>query len=290
MIRQGATMLNSLAVWFPDNVVSAWQLKQQLGSDACIIAGGTLLQTQWQKGMEYPGHLISLEQMKEMQGCENVIFNGEAGIRIGALTTLAACKDHPSLIKKIPLLDEAVKNVAAPAIRNRATIGGNIAGGFGDLIPALFALDASVSFYNGSDVQSETLSTCRYSSNDLILTTIFVPDRLELDRKSFFYKKHGFREAFTPSIVTISGCCQLNEQKEAVYVRLAAGGGTTQPQRLYECEELLQGSTLTNELLTNLFQAIKAEFHADTDAFTTEDYKKTVVANMIVSKIASLAG
>jgi carbon-monoxide dehydrogenase medium subunit len=240
--------------------------------------------------MEYPGHLISLEQMKEMQGCENVIFNGEAGIRIGALTTLAACKDHPSLIKKIPLLEEAVKNVAAPAIRNRATIGGNIAGGFGDLIPALFALDASVSFYNGSDVQSETLSTCRYSSNDLILTTIFVPDRLELDRKSFFYKKHGFREAFTPSIVTISGCCQLNEQKEAVYVRLAAGGGTTQPQRLYECEELLQGSTLTNELLTNLFQAIKAEFHADTDAFTTEDYKKTVVANMIVSKIASLAG
>ncbi|MEH7546401.1 MULTISPECIES: FAD binding domain-containing protein [Bacillaceae] len=290
MSKQGATMLNSPAVWLPDNLAAAWQLKKQLGEVASFIAGGTLMQTQWQKGTDCPRHLISLEQIKELQGCERANFNGEAGIRIGALTTLAACKEHPSLLKNIPLLAEAIRNVAALAVRNRGTIGGNIAGGFGDIIPALLALDATLSFYDEGKTKLKRLSDCLGKSNAAILTAIYVPDNKEFERKSYFYKKLGYREAFTPSIVTISGCCHLNEQKEVEYIRLAAGGGTTPPQRLAGVERLVEGSKLSNELLKNLFQKIKDEFNAATDAFTTADYKKTVAANMIVSKIAGFAG
>ena len=293
MIRQGAEMLTSPAVCLPNNLATAWQVKQQLGPEACFIAGGTLMQSQWQKGVYCPRYLISLEQIKEMQGCEKINFNGEAGIRIGAVTTLAACKGHLSLFNQFPLLEEAVRNVAAPAIRNRATIGGNIAGRFGDLIPALLALDATLSFYNGS---KNLLKPCSdwiregYSSDGLILTAIYIPDNQRIEKKSFFYKKLGFREAFTPSIVTISGCCQLNEQNVVEYIRLAAGGGTTPYQRLTGCERLVEGLTLSNDLLKILFQGIKEEFKAATDAFTTAAYKKTVAANMMVSKIASFAG
>ncbi|MBT2654878.1 FAD binding domain-containing protein [Bacillus sp. ISL-18] len=293
MIRQGAAMLNSPEVWLPDDLSAAWKLKQQFRGESCFIAGGTLMQTQWQKGADCPRHLISLEKIKEMQVCENAKYSGEAGIRIGALTTLAACKEHPSLLKQFPLLEEAVRNVAAPAIRNRATIGGNIAGRFGDLTPALLALDTTLSLYDGSKLLFKPLSDWireGTASNDFILTAIYVHDNLKLDKKSFFYKKLGFREAFTPSIVTISGCCQLGEQNEVKYIRLAAGGGTTPYQRLTECERLAAGLTLTNDLLKKLFQGIKEEFNAATDVFTTSAYKKTVAANMMVSKIASFAG
>jgi len=293
MIRQGTAMLNSPAVWLPDDLAEAWKLKQQFAGESCFIAGGTLMQTQWQKGVYCPPHLISLEKIKEMQVCDNAKFSGEAGIRIGALTTLAACKEHPSLFNEFPLLEEAVRNVAAPAIRNRATIGGNIAGRFGDLIPALLALDAAISLYDGRKDRLTPLSDWirgGAASDDFILTAIYVPDNLRIEKKSFFYKKLGFREAFTPSIVTISGCCQLGEQNEVEYIRLAAGGGTTPYQRLTECERLAAGLTLSNDLLKTLFQEINEEFKAATDVFTTSAYKKTVAANMMVSKIASFAG
>jgi xanthine dehydrogenase small subunit len=58
MIRQGATMVNSPTVWLPDELEEAWQLKKQLGSEACYIAGGTLIQIDWGKGLAYPTHLI----------------------------------------------------------------------------------------------------------------------------------------------------------------------------------------------------------------------------------------
>ncbi|PLS03229.1 FAD binding domain-containing protein [Neobacillus cucumis] len=290
MIRQGAAMLDSPSVWLPANLAEAWELKQRLGLNACFVAGGTLLQTQWQKGFECPRHLISLEKINEMRGCEKNNHNGEASTRIGALTTLAACKDDPSLLKNIPLIEEAIRTIAAPAVRNRATIGGNIAGGFGDLIPALIALDASLSLYDGGKTEIKSLSDCIGQSGGTILTAIYVPENRILGQKRYFYKKLGFREAFTPSIVTISGCCKLNSQNEVEYIRLVAGGGTTPYQRLSCCEKLVEGLTLSNELLTTLFQAIREEFHTTTDPFTTADYKKTVAANMIVSKIASFAG
>lgn len=290
MIRQKAAMLNSPAVWLPDNLEEAWKLKQQLGEEACFIAGGTLLQTQWQKGVNCPRYLISLEQIKEMKGCKKVHFDGETGLRIGALTTLATFKDNPSLFKNIPLLEEAVRTVAAPAVRNCATIGGNITGGFGDLIPALLALDATLSFYDEGRTKLKSLSDYLSETDACILTAIYIPYYAEFDQKQFFYKKLGFREAFTPSIVTISGCCRLTSKKEIEFIRLAAGGGTTPPQRLASCERLAVGSIMSNQLLKHLFQKIKEEFNTATDMFTTADYKKTAAANMIVSKIASLAG
>ncbi|WP_237389681.1 FAD binding domain-containing protein [Bacillus sp. USDA818B3_A] len=290
MIKQGTERLNSPTVWLPDKLDAAWELKQQLGSESCYIAGGTLLQTQWQKSVECPRHLISLEKIKEMTGYEKTNVNGEAGIRIGALTTLAACKEEPSLFSNIPLLQEAVKQVAAPAVRNRATVGGNLMGKFGDLIPALMALDAYLSFYDGDHLKLKRLLAWSGEINRSILTAIFIPENQYLDQKSFFYKKLGFREAFTPSIVTISGCCQLNSQKEVLITRLAAGGSTTPYQRLSGCEKLLEGFTLSNQLLEDLFHAIREEFTTADDAFTSADYKKTIAANMIVSKIAGLAG
>jgi xanthine dehydrogenase small subunit len=292
MSRQGTAMLTSPAVCLPDNLATAWQVKQELGPEASFIAGGTLMQPQWQKGVDCPRYLISLEQIDEMQGCEKTIFNGEAGIRMGALTTLAACKDYLAYFNQFPLLEEAVRNVAAPAIRNRATIGGNIAGRFGDLIPALLVLDATLSLYDGSENLHKPFSDwiSEGSTTDgFIIAAIYVPHK-KIDTKSFFFKKVGYREAFTPSIVTISGCCQFNSQNVIEYIRLAAGGGTTPYQRLTGCERLVEGLTLSNDLLQTLYQGIKEEFNTTTDTFTTAAYKKTVAANMIVSKIASFAG
>lgn len=293
MIRQGATMLYSPAVWMPEELEDAWQLKQQFGSEACYIAGGTQMQTHWQKGLDYPAHLISLEGIKEMLGWGKEQVKGETVTRLGSLTTLDFCQHHPELLKDVPLLVEAVGNIAAPAIRNKATIGGNIANGYGDLIPAFLAMDTILSLYD----EKEFLLTSLWdylkegkSFANTILNCVYLPGKIEGSKDSYFYKKIGHREAFSPSVVTISGCCQLNEKSEVEHIRLAAGGSTTPPQRLVGSEQLLKGSTLSNEQLKKAVQAIKKEFLTSSDAFSSADYKRAVAANMIVSEIVRFAG
>jgi xanthine dehydrogenase small subunit len=291
MIRKGATMLQSPALWIPEKLAEAWQLKQQLGSDSQFIAGGTLLQTQWQKGVSSPSHLISLESITEMQGCGKELLNGETYTRLGALTTLDESKKSLLLIHDFPHIIEAVRSIAAQAIRNQATIGGNIANGLGDTLPAFLVMGAQLSLFDGERIQLHSVSDYIKNLNTLsrcILVSIYLT--IGAKKESFFYRKVGLREAFSPSIVTVSGYCQLNNQKRIEHVRLAVGGSSALPQRLRRAEQLLKGSKLSNHLLSDVIQSIKAEFTPSTDFYSSVEYKQNVAANLLVSEIVRITG
>lgn len=280
-------------VWVPSTLEEAWSLKQKFGREAGFIAGGAFLQTQWQKGVNCPDHLISLKQIEEMQRCGKELINGETVLSIGALTTLEFCRHPSELLEDVPLLVEAVRNIAAPSIRNIATLGGNIANEFGDTIPALLAMDASLTFFDGKKVCQKTLAECLKEKDffsEFILISVSLPEVIKTYKENYFYKKIGSREGFTPSIVTVSGCCQLNQQKQVEHIRLAVSGSTTQPQRLLKCEQLLQGNTLSHERLQKAVQVIREEFQCSTETISSTEYKKAAAANMIVSEIARLAG
>jgi xanthine dehydrogenase small subunit len=282
-------MLQSPAVWIPEKLQEAWQLKQQLGSDSQFIAGGTLLQTLWQKGVASPRHLISLEGITEMQGCSKELLNGETYTRLGALTTLDECKKTPLLIKDFPHIIETVRSIAAPAIRNQATIGGNIANGLGDTLPAFLVMDAQLSLFDGERYQLHSVSDYIHNLNTLfpcIIVSIYLPNGAK--KESFFYRKVGLREAFSPSVVTVSGYCQMNDQRKVEHIRLAVGGSSALPQRLWRAEKLLKGSTLSNQLLSEVIQSIKSEFMPSIDPFSSVEYKQNVATNLLVSEIVRI--
>ncbi len=281
MIRQGTTSLIDTEVWMPTSLEEAWELKGKYGETASFIAGGTLMQTHWAKGLDAPSHLISLDGIKEMKGWGKELVNGESYTRLGAAIPLDFCRQNKPPIH--PLLVEATRNVAAPAVRNKATVGGNIANGFGDLIPALLVLDAILSVYDGNSVQNQSLDDYIKNNNQSLIISIYVPDD---QTKRFFYKKLCHREAFTPSIVTVAGTFHLHGKREISAVRLAVSGSTTQPQRLYESEKLLEDLALTNDQLQKVFRTIEEEFTPSTDFYSTATYKKSVAANWIVSEIA----
>lgn len=293
MIRQGTVMIDSPAIWMPENLADAWQLKHRFGPDAQYIAGGTLMQTHWQKGIEYPANLISLERIKEMQGIIKSPIHGQAVTRIGALTSLDVCRQHSEIAVSAPLLTEAARSIAAPAVRNKATIGGNIANRFGDSIPALLAMDASLALFDGKEILLTLLSDyirMESSIKNLILVYVLVPETDGVNNGQYFYKKLGHREAFSPSILTVAGYCRTSEQNEILEIRLAASGSTTPPQRFIHTEQVLNGCILSHELLTKAIQTIKDEMNVNTDPFSSAGYKKAAAANLIVSGIVGKAG
>jgi carbon-monoxide dehydrogenase medium subunit len=126
----------------PKSVGEALGLLSSLGSDAKLLAGGHSLLPMMKLRFAQPAHLIDLNRIPELRG----IRDEGAQVVIGAMTREAELIASPILKAKVPLLAEAPKVIADPQVRNRGTIGGDIAHGDpANDHPALsLALDATM--------------------------------------------------------------------------------------------------------------------------------------------------
>lgn len=125
----------------PRTVGEAIALLSSLGDDAKLLAGGHSLLPMMKLRFAQPGALIDINRIPELRG----ISESGGVIRIGAMTTENELIASPLLQKHLPLLPEAALLIADPQVRNRGTIGGDIAHGDpGNDHPAIaMALDAS---------------------------------------------------------------------------------------------------------------------------------------------------
>ena len=93
------------------------------GADARIIAGGQSLIPALNFRLATPALLIDIGGIDELRGVRL-----EGGVlKIGALTRHADIMRDPLIASNAPLMAEAVRHIAHPAIRNRGTIGGSLA-------------------------------------------------------------------------------------------------------------------------------------------------------------------
>jgi len=125
----------------PRTLPEAIKLLSDLGEDAKLLAGGHSLLPMMKLRFAQPGTLIDINRIPELRGIKE-----EGGqIRIGAMTTENELIESALLQQKLPLLPEAAQLIADPQVRNRGTIGGDIAHGDpGNDHPAIsLALDAT---------------------------------------------------------------------------------------------------------------------------------------------------
>jgi aerobic carbon-monoxide dehydrogenase medium subunit len=112
------------------------------GPNARLLAGGTDLLVDLKTGRFLYDHLVSLNRIDGLRG----VSAAEGGLKIGALATVTELIRSPAIRERfVPILDAALR-MAAPQIRNVATVGGNIAAAVpcADLPPILTAMNASV--------------------------------------------------------------------------------------------------------------------------------------------------
>jgi carbon-monoxide dehydrogenase medium subunit len=125
----------------PRSIGEAISLLSTLGEDAKLLAGGHSLLPMMKLRFAQPGTLIDINRIPELRGIRE-----EGGvIRIGAMTSESELIASSLLQDKLPLLPEAALLIADPQVRNRGTIGGDIAHGDpGNDHPAIaMALDAT---------------------------------------------------------------------------------------------------------------------------------------------------
>jgi len=105
-------------------VEQALHLKAEHGEEARFLAGGQSLVPTMNFRLTQPAVLIDINPVVELAGIRN--GSGER-LRIGALTRYRQLERDPLTARNLPLIHEALPLIAHPQIRNRTTIGGNLA-------------------------------------------------------------------------------------------------------------------------------------------------------------------
>ena len=125
----------------PKSIGEAIKLLTDLGDSAKLLAGGHSLLPMMKLRFAAPEHLIDINRIPELRGVREE--NGQ--VIIGAMTVENEVINSPIIQAKLPLLSDAAKLIADPQVRNRGTIGGDIAHGDpGNDHPALaMAIDAT---------------------------------------------------------------------------------------------------------------------------------------------------
>ena len=90
----------------------------------------------------FPDVLVDVGDLDEIKG----IRRNDGVLEVGAATVIADIASDPLLNETVPILADAARSIGNPLVRNRATIGGNLATAApcADTAPPLLALDAIV--------------------------------------------------------------------------------------------------------------------------------------------------
>jgi xanthine dehydrogenase molybdopterin binding subunit/xanthine dehydrogenase small subunit len=251
--------------------------------DARLIAGATDLGLEITKRFQKFSALISVEAVAEL----NEISSTETEWRIGAATTLT--KLDELIGAEFPEIREMLSVFGSRQIRNRATLGGNLATAspIGDSAPVLLALEASVVLASAARERVLPLDEffVAYRETALgageILKSIIIPrpDNAVQTRRQF-YKVSKRREM---DISTVAGCfaVALDDNGTITKVRLAFGGVAALPVRARKTEAALLGKNWSDSTCKEALPILENEFTPISDVRGSATYRQQLIANLL---------
>lgn len=221
----------------------ATALLGRLGFSARVVAGGTDLLVDLKTGRAAYKHLVALPRMSELRE----LTSTPDGLRIGAATTITELIRSPAVRNSFaPLLDAATK-MAAPPIRNAATLGGNIASAVpcADMPPVLMVMGAEVVLRSASGerrlalrdfFRGPRLTALRGGE---ILTGVLVPPMPP--GFGVAYERFGLREGNAIAVAAVAAAVQLDHDDTMSDASMALGAVSPVPKMVEGIGDTLAG-------------------------------------------------
>jgi len=230
----------------PTNVAEALEALASDGAAARIVAGGTDVLVELQRGVKPTAMLIDVSALRELK---YVRRDGDL-IALGGLATHNDVLAAPFAREAMLPLAQACIEVGAPQIRTRGTIAGNVvtASPANDTIAPLIALDAEIVL--ASTRGDRTLALTDFYTG--FRTTQLQPDELVREirfralgatRRGIFLKL-GLRRAQAISVIDIALVIALDANGVVTEARIALGCLAPTVVRAFAAERYLTGKRL----------------------------------------------
>jgi carbon-monoxide dehydrogenase medium subunit len=274
----------------PTSVAEAISLLQKHGDDAKILSGGQSLLPMMKLRLASPEFVVDINNIPNL----SYIREDAGKIKIGALTREAEIEHSDLLQKYYPIFGDVTKLIADPQVRNRSTLGGNLAHGdaANDHPAVMIALGATVVITGAKGSRQVPIDEFFFGfyqtavQHDEILTEIQVPvppkrtgsAYHKLERKVGDYATAGVAVCLT---VDEKGICQ------------AAGIGLTNvnpvPLRAVRSQQALAGKPVTRETMAAAAKFASEDCSPSSDLRGSEEYKRAMVAVLVKRMIQRAA-
>ncbi len=248
-----------------------------------IIAGGTDLIPALRREDIHPDFVLNILEIEELKG----IKEADGVFRIGPTTTFTEIVDSQLLSRSLPLLVQAASWVGGPQVRNRGTIGGNIATASpaADVLPAVLALDGELELRSrASGIRVLPLAEAIESpyitrfQPDEILTGILVK-KLPPGTHSAF-EKLGRRNAMARARMNMSVVLRLDKDGVISELRIVSGAVMPVARRMKDVETILLGRKPEDSLIEGAAEALAEEMVRVTGVRWSTEYKVPAVKNI----------
>lgn len=242
-----------------------------------------------------PGHepvLLSLAHVAELQG----ITEEAAFLAIGAATPFSRIIADPLVNRYAPLLVQAAQTIGGPAIRNMATLGGNIctASPAGDSLPPLYLLDARIELASPAGERALPIAAfilgpgrTALEQGELV-TRILLPKAPRFPRERFI--KIGRRKALAISVTSFAGRARLDQDGRIAEIRMAWGSVGPTVVRLPALETELVGAPVHAATVERVGLAVHQGVAPISDLRASAEYRRLVAANLAAQFMEALGG
>ncbi len=270
-------------------------LSQKPESVIRYLAGGTdLVPLLKDRGIEADA-LIEITDVEELKGIEIK----ESRVHIHAGTTHAAICASRLIREKVPVLYHACRQIGSVQIRNRGTIGGNLANASpaGDSIPSLLVLDAKLHIASPSkgnrkerivdagDFASGAGVTVLHPGEILTSISFDIPE----NNSRGVFLKLGQRQAMTISKVSLAVQGNTNDGK-IEWIKIAFGAVACKVMRARRTESLLTGKRIDDASAWDAaIKTAKEEVSPIDDIRSTSHYRREMCGVLLRRAISGIA-
>ena len=248
--------------------------------DAVIVAGGTDVGLWVTKQHKTLPVTVSLDAVADLRGVEVV----DGVIRVGAG---ASYQDAlPVLEAHFPDFGAMIRRIGSRQIRNRGTIGGNIANAspIGDTPPALLALEASVVLRRGDVRRTVSLDAFFTGYRRTVLAAGEFIERIDVPvpREGAVFRCYKVSKRFDQDISAVCGAFRLTVEGGVVRdIRIGFGGMAATPARAFAVEEVLVGRPWTEATARMAQGVMDSAFFPLSDMRASAAYRRTVARNLL---------
>lgn len=266
----------------PGTLAEAISMLNKYGEDAKVLSGGHSLIPMMKLRFANPEWLIDINGIPNLAH----IKEEDGIIKIGALTREAEI-EHSDLLKKyFPIFADVTKLIADPQVRNRGTVGGNLAHGdaANDHPAVMLALNATIIATGSNGERSIAIDEFFHGfymtalEHGEILTEIQIPVP-PAGTGSAYHKL----ERKVGDYATAGVAVQLTLDSKGVCT--AAGIGLTNvnpvPLRASRSEKALTGKPITDETIAEAAKYASEDCSPSSDLRGSEEYKRAMVAVLV---------